>query len=146
MQLPTRACRCTRRVLAVLRLSHRRLACASAQSSAAERRLMLTPLSAKKREMLISASPLAPFLLSPEGKLCMSDTRSTLCASVFETENPAKGHFEKCVFSRAPESSVLHLPLDELARASEIRTRLSQHQRVLYVCGVLWPPRSGGLW
>ena len=73
-------------------------------------------------------------------------TRSTLCASVFETENPAKGHFEKCVFSRAPESSVLHLPLDELARASEISTRLSQHQRVLYVCGVLWPPRSGGLW
>ena len=60
-----------------------------------------------------------------------------------ETENPAKGHFEKCVFSRAPESSVLHLPLDELARASEMSTRLSQHQRVLYVCGVLWPPRSG---
>ena len=146
MQLPTRACRCTRRVLAVLRLAHRRLACASAQSSAAERRPMLTSVSAKKRENAHFCFTSCSFFVEPRGKVVHVSARSTLCASVFETENPAKGHFEKCVFSRAPESSVLHLPLDELARASEISTSLSQHQRVLYVCGVLWPPRSGGLW
>ena len=35
MQLPTRACRCTRRVLAVLRLAHRRLACGARRAAAA---------------------------------------------------------------------------------------------------------------
>ena len=100
---------------------------------------MLTPLSAKKRENAHFCFTSCSFLLSPELHYCCQRSHARHCAQMYlygETENPAKGHFEKCVFSRAPESSVLHLPLDELARASEISTRLSQHQRVLYVCVV----------
>ena len=108
MQLPTRACRCTRRVLAVLRLAHRRLACASAQSSAAERRPMLTPLSAKKRENAHFCFTSCSFFVEPRGKVVQN---LEICpAHTFPQRPPTVHHPSTTTPSKTPLFDGFELP------------------------------------